>query len=138
MHLLSFSCTHVAKIRLDNHNVVFILPTLSEGLAAFPLDTLVVPSELTDKIIQVGPSTTVRELKQTFVTQCQSVQPAQGAGQTMEPATASSPPATVSVESVDVAVLGGTFDHLHTGHKIMLTAVVLLAKRRVIAGITCK
>lgn len=36
----------------------------------------------------------------------------------------------------DSVVLGGTFDRLHVGHKIMLTEAVLRAKRRVVVGVT--
>lgn len=32
--------------------------------------------------------------------------------------------------------LGGTFDHLHSGHKVLLTMAAWLATRRVIVGIT--
>jgi hypothetical protein len=32
--------------------------------------------------------------------------------------------------------LGGTFDHLHPGHKILLTAAAWIAQRRMIVGIT--
>lgn len=33
-------------------------------------------------------------------------------------------------------VLGGTFDRLHVGHKILLTEAVLRAKKRVVVGVT--
>lgn len=33
-------------------------------------------------------------------------------------------------------VLGGTFDRLHAGHKIMLTEAVLRAEKRVVVGVT--
>lgn len=33
-------------------------------------------------------------------------------------------------------VLGGTFDRLHIGHKILLSAAALRAKRRVVVGVT--
>lgn len=36
----------------------------------------------------------------------------------------------------DSVVLGGTFDRLHVGHKLMLTEAVLRAKRRVVVGVT--
>lgn len=36
----------------------------------------------------------------------------------------------------DTVVLGGTFDRLHCGHKILLTEAVLRAKKRVVVGVT--
>lgn len=36
----------------------------------------------------------------------------------------------------DSVVLGGTFDRLHCGHKILLTEAVLRAKKRVVVGVT--
>lgn len=36
----------------------------------------------------------------------------------------------------ETVALGGTFDHLHAGHKILLTMACWLARRRVIVGIT--
>lgn len=35
-----------------------------------------------------------------------------------------------------VAALGGTFDHLHVGHKILLTMASLIAEREIIVGVT--
>lgn len=35
-----------------------------------------------------------------------------------------------------VAALGGTFDHLHVGHKILLTMASLIAQRKIIVGVT--
>lgn len=36
----------------------------------------------------------------------------------------------------DDVVLGGTFDRLHCGHKILLTEAVLLARQRLVVGVT--
>lgn len=36
----------------------------------------------------------------------------------------------------DSVVLGGTFDRLHVGHKLLLTEAVLRAKKRVVVGVT--
>lgn len=36
----------------------------------------------------------------------------------------------------DSVVLGGTFDRLHIGHKLLLTEAVLRAKKRVVVGVT--
>lgn len=34
-------------------------------------------------------------------------------------------------------VLGGTFDRLHNGHKILLSRAVMAASERIVCGITC-
>lgn len=39
-------------------------------------------------------------------------------------------------EHGDDVVLGGTFDRLHCGHKILLTEAVLLARKRLVVGVT--
>jgi cytidyltransferase-like protein len=38
--------------------------------------------------------------------------------------------------SFEVVALGGTFDHLHAGHKILLTMASSLATRKVIVGVS--
>lgn len=38
--------------------------------------------------------------------------------------------------SYDVVALGGTFDHLHAGHKILLSMSAWIASKKVIVGIT--
>jgi nicotinic acid mononucleotide adenylyltransferase len=35
-----------------------------------------------------------------------------------------------------VAVIGGTFDHLHAGHKILLSMGAWIAKDKLIVGVT--
>lgn len=42
----------------------------------------------------------------------------------------------VSALEADSVVLGGTFDRLHAGHKILLTEAVLRARKRVVIGVT--
>lgn len=39
-------------------------------------------------------------------------------------------------EMYDTVVLGGTFDRLHVGHKILLTESVLRSRKRVVVGVT--
>lgn len=39
-------------------------------------------------------------------------------------------------ESIPVVAVGGTFDHLHDGHKILLTVSAFLTGRRLIVGVT--
>jgi hypothetical protein len=36
----------------------------------------------------------------------------------------------------DNVVLGGTFDHIHSGHKILLTMSALLASKRLFCGVS--
>eukprot|EP00732_Lithocolla_globosa_P005479 Lithocolla_globosa_v1_NODE_5692_length_1200_cov_12.987773.p1 type:complete len:318 gc:universal NODE_5692_length_1200_cov_12.987773:161-1114(+) len=43
---------------------------------------------------------------------------------------------SVMVNSHQGVVLGGTFDHLHSGHKILLSYSALLASERVVCGVT--
>ncbi|VIO96050.1 dephospho-CoA kinase family protein [Brugia malayi] len=40
-------------------------------------------------------------------------------------------------KSYDSVVLGGTFDRLHNGHKLLLSRAVMAASKRIICGITC-
>lgn len=53
-----------------------------------------------------------------------------------EPPVSSSDEQDVSTLEVDSVVLGGTFDRLHSGHKLLLTEAVLRAKKRVVIGVT--
>lgn len=39
-------------------------------------------------------------------------------------------------ESFESVALGGTFDHLHSGHKLMLSLAALLSRDRILCGIT--
>lgn len=38
--------------------------------------------------------------------------------------------------SFDVVALGGTFDRLHAGHKLMISSAIILAKKSVVIGLT--
>lgn len=42
----------------------------------------------------------------------------------------------VNVGAFENVCLGGTFDHLHAGHRILLTMAVLAATKRVVCGVT--
>ncbi|KAJ7219418.1 hypothetical protein GGX14DRAFT_436121 [Mycena pura] len=52
----------------------------------------------------------------------------------LSPTTA--PPSSPSPSRFPVVVLGGTFDHLHAGHKILLSMAAWLASEKVIVGVT--
>lgn len=39
-------------------------------------------------------------------------------------------------KTFDVVALGGTFDHLHSGHKILLTMAAFLSNQKIIIGVT--
>ena len=39
------------------------------------------------------------------------------------------------VSSYDHVVLGGTFDHMHTGHRLLLTESALLSRQRLLVGV---
>jgi hypothetical protein len=45
-----------------------------------------------------------------------------------------------SIELYDHVAVGGTFDHLHAGHKLLLSASVAVAKQKLTIGLTgmCK
>jgi pantetheine-phosphate adenylyltransferase len=50
-----------------------------------------------------------------------------------------SPPQTLKeyrTSQYPVVAIGGTFDHLHAGHKLMLSVAALLAMERIVVGIT--
>ena len=38
----------------------------------------------------------------------------------------------------DKTIVGGTFDHIHAGHKILLTMTALLASKTIYVGVTGK
>lgn len=38
----------------------------------------------------------------------------------------------------NVVALGGTFDHLHAGHKVLLTMGIFLAVKKLIIGVSCE
>ena len=53
-----------------------------------------------------------------------------------EPAEPLPAPASPGPVPAEVAALGGTFDHLHIGHKLLLTVAALCATRRLVIGVT--
>jgi hypothetical protein len=50
--------------------------------------------------------------------------------------TMSSPPHPDAPSLFSVVVLGGTFDHLHAGHKILLSMGAWIASEKIIVGVT--
>ena len=49
---------------------------------------------------------------------------------------AESPPSSLFVGEHQTICLGGTFDHFHAGHKILLTVAALWSRERVMCGVT--
>lgn len=45
-------------------------------------------------------------------------------------------PGTALVNQHDIICLGGTFDHLHAGHKVLLTVAALWSRKTVMCGVT--
>ena len=52
------------------------------------------------------------------------------------PYTSLPPEADKVKPSLPVVALGGTFDHLHAGHKILLSMAAWLSRKKVIVGVT--
>lgn len=44
--------------------------------------------------------------------------------------------AATSRENHQISALGGTFDHLHGGHKILLTMAAWITDKRLVVGLT--
>ncbi|KAI8816292.1 uncharacterized protein EV422DRAFT_295390 [Fimicolochytrium jonesii] len=44
-------------------------------------------------------------------------------------------PGREGVQAYDCVALGGTFDHLHVGHKILLSVAAFLARKRLVCGV---
>ncbi|RUP50321.1 hypothetical protein BC936DRAFT_139643 [Jimgerdemannia flammicorona] len=55
---------------------------------------------------------------------------------TIPTATSTHPLAAGGSGIYDHVAVGGTFDHLHSGHKILLTMTAWLARERVVCGVT--
>ena len=47
-----------------------------------------------------------------------------------------SPPYPDAPSLYPVVILGGTFDHLHAGHKILLSMAAWIASEKIIVGVT--
>ncbi|KAJ2396692.1 hypothetical protein GGI23_003809 [Coemansia sp. RSA 2559] len=77
-------------------------------------------------------------MAQNLVVYSQSGAPAESSGQQSGLATSSSTRRPVLWTSYPHVALGGTFDHLHVGHKILLTAAALVATKRIVCGISAE
>ncbi|KAI7878156.1 Nucleotidylyl transferase [Lichtheimia hyalospora FSU 10163] len=57
-------------------------------------------------------------------------------GLTHQPIQQGAQDVTEKLDGFDRVAVGGTFDHLHAGHKILLTMTALLANKSVVVGVT--
>ncbi|KAJ1801718.1 hypothetical protein LPJ59_000009 [Coemansia sp. RSA 2399] len=77
-------------------------------------------------------------MTQNLVVYPQSAAPTESRGQQSGLAPSSSTRRPVPWTSYPHVALGGTFDHLHVGHKILLTAGALAATKRIVCGISAE
>ncbi|EEB07690.1 cytidylyltransferase [Schizosaccharomyces japonicus yFS275] len=81
--------------------------------------------------------TSVEELQQSTLLQCNKWEAYDESTQKQyEPSLFTNPPISESLNSSSVVAAGGTFDHLHVGHKILLTMSAWLGNN-VSIGISC-
>jgi len=74
------------------------------------------------------------ELPQSLLTTTQIyVDPVQSVDPKPDPPT---PPVNKEPSTYPVVALGGTFDHLHAGHKILLSMAAWIADTKIIVGVT--
>ncbi|KAI0819552.1 Nucleotidylyl transferase [Trametes gibbosa] len=134
--LLTFVYVQATKVAQDMGNILLDIDVLLRDPAddAFP-ERIVHEAE---RIFSVVPHDTVLpELPAALQTRRAEIVALEPDDHLPHSAPRPPPPADPSVPPLyPVVALGGTFDHLHAGHKILLSMGAWIARRKLIVGIT--
>ncbi|KAJ1730539.1 hypothetical protein LPJ72_004424 [Coemansia sp. Benny D160-2] len=136
LYAISFgqALVHNSRVNID---IVFLdfCAYSPEDMAPFSLSKTLVASKDKHAIPTWWPSAMVQNL--VVCTQFSS-SPEPSNGYPNQRSSAPFPPTRRPIPwtSFSHVALGGTFDHLHVGHKILLTAAALAATKRVVCGIS--
>ncbi|KAJ7109520.1 hypothetical protein C8R44DRAFT_884547 [Mycena epipterygia] len=124
--LLTFVYVQATKVAQDMDRLLMQIDVLLQG----PRDTLPEPRAPPDIVFRVEGDPAL--LPPSLASAPQETLP-RGAGQSLAAPAATNPDAP---SLFPVVALGGTFDHLHAGHKILLSMAAWIASEKLIVGVT--
>ncbi|KAJ2608957.1 hypothetical protein H4S08_004253 [Coemansia sp. RSA 1365] len=93
------------------------------------------PTHATTKDLSILPEWWPSEMRSNVI-ECTSTKPSSESSADTEDIQQQSTRTATPWPSYSHVAVGGTFDHLHVGHKILLTATALAATKRVVCGIS--